>query len=258
MNCKEIIDQIEAVYPKTAACGWDNVGLLVGRKQKNVEKIFVAVDLTDDILEQAIQQQADMIITHHPLIFSPLKQITDEEFIGKRVVRLLQNDISYYAMHTNYDVLGMAQLSADYMGLQDTEVLEVTEKESNQGIGRVGSLVCDMTLEECASLVKEKFGLTHVILYGEKEKRVRRVAISPGSGKSMVEIALKKQAEVLITGDIDHHTGIDAVARGLTVIDAGHYGLEHIFIEDMVGFLEQRFEKIVVEGARLQPPFVIL
>lgn len=258
MLCREIVEVIESTYPKHAAEKWDNVGLLVGRTEKEVKKIFVALDATDEVIEEAVQVGADMLVTHHPLIFSPMKQITDEHFIGSRVVKLLQHDISYYAMHTNYDVIGMAELSGKTLGLQDMEVFEVTDVECNAGFGRIGSLETEMTLEECCELVKRKFALSNVKLFGDKKKVVKRAAVLPGSGKDMIETAVSKKAEVYITGDIAHHDGIDAVAQGLAIIDAGHYGLEHIFIDDMVSYLEQNLDQILVEKAEIIHPFQMI
>ncbi len=258
MLCRDIMKVIEATYPKHAALEWDNVGLLVGRTEKEVKKIYVALDATDEVIEQAVAANADMLITHHPLIFSPLKKITDEHFIGGRVVKLLQHDISYYAMHTNYDVCGMADISAAILGLQGAETLEVTDKESMEGIGRVGMLDCQMSLETCAELVKEKFELDSVKVFGDLTSTVQRVAICPGSGKGMTELALEKNADVLVTGDIGHHEGIDAVAQGLAIIDAGHYGLEHIFIEDMANYLRKNVEGIVVETHEITHPFQVI
>ena len=255
MLCRDIMEVIETTYPKHAALEWDNVGLLVGRTEKEVKKIYVALDATDEVIDAAILSGADMLITHHPLLFSPLKKITDEPFIGGRVVRLLQHDISYYAMHTNYDVLGMAELSGAILGLNDMEVLEVTDSEQMDGIGRVGELSEEMTLQECCDLVKEKFELSGVKVFGDLEQRVKRVAISPGSGKHMTELALTKGAEVFVTAEIDHHEGIDAVARGVAVIDAGHYGLEHIFIKDIADFLQVKLREIKVITAPNKHPF---
>lgn len=255
MLCREIINVIERTYPKHAALEWDNVGLLVGRTEKEVKRIYVALDATDEVIDAAIEAKADMLITHHPLIFSPLKKITDEHFIGNRVVRLLQHDISYYAMHTNYDVLGMAELSGKMLGLSEEEVLEVTDFEQNMGVGRVGKLKKEMTLEECCELVKMIFKLPAVRLYGDKNATVKCAAISPGSGKHMSELALEKGAEVLITGDISHHEGIDAVSQGLAIIDAGHYGLEYIFIEDIAEYLTANLNMIDVRKADIMHPF---
>ena len=258
MICKEIIEVIENTYPKHAAMGWDNVGLLVGRTEKEVKRIFVALEVTDEVLSKAIESGADMIVTHHPLIFSPLKRITDEHFIGSRVVKLLQHDISYYAMHTNYDVLGMADLSERILGLCDTEVFEVTDIENNQGIGRIGNLENSMTVKECCELVKQRFQLDFVKMFGDQDAVVNRVALVPGSGSKMIDLAIQKKADVLISGDIDHHAGIDAVAQGLIVIDAGHYGLEHIFIQDMTSYLEKHLQEVVVEKAEIHHPFQVI
>ena len=137
-------------------------------------------------------------------------------------------------MHTNYDVLGMADLSERILGLCDTEVFEVTDIENNQGIGRIGNLENSMTVKECCELVQQRFQLDFVKMFGDQDAVVNRVALVPGSGSKMIDLAIQKKADVLISGDIDHHAGIDAVAQGLIVIDAGHYGLEHIFIQDMI------------------------
>ena len=151
MLCREIMQVIEAAYPRDAALDFDNVGLLAGRAEKEVSRVYIELDATDAVIDRAVKAGADMLITHHPLIFSPVKRITDEDFISRRILKLIQNDISYYAMHTNYDVLGMAELSEKVLGIHDTEVLDVTmEKDGKpEGIGRVGTLERPMTLEEC-------------------------------------------------------------------------------------------------------------
>ena len=258
MLCRDIMKVIETTYPKHAALEWDNVGLLVGRTEKEVSKIYVALDATDEVIDAAIALEADMLITHHPLLFSPLKKITDEHFIGNRVVKLLQHDISYYAMHTNYDVLGMAKLSGAILGLNDMEVLEVTDTANMEGIGRVGFLPKEMSLQECCTLVKDRFQLQNVKVFGDVNQMVKRVAISPGSGKGMADVALDKHAEVLVTGDISHHEGIDAVAQGIAIIDAGHYGLEHIFVEDMVQYLNKHFSDLEIQKTENVHPFQVI
>ena len=258
MLCRDIMKVIETTYPKHAALEWDNVGLLVGRMDKEVNSIYVALDATNEVIEDAISCKADMLITHHPLLFSPLKTITDEDYIGSRVVKLLQHDISYYAMHTNYDVLGMAELSGAILGLDDRKVLEVTDDETREGIGRVGMLKSEMSLQECCELVKERFHLDTVKVFGNLNEKIQRVAISPGSGKHMSEFALAEGAQVLVTGDIDHHEGLDAMERGLFVIDAGHYGLEHIFIEDVAEFMKEKFCGVRVVTAKKTNPFHVI
>lgn len=260
MLCREIMQVIEAAYPREAALDFDNVGLLAGRAEKEVERVYIALDATDAVIDRAAEAGADMLITHHPLIFSPLKKITDEDFISRRIVKLIQNDISYYAMHTNYDVLGMAELSEKILGIQDTEVLDVTmEKEGKpEGIGRVGKLEKPMTLEECCVYVKHKLNLGSLKVFGDMSAEVSRLAISPGSGKTAVPAALAKGADVLVTGDIGHHDGLDAVEQGLAIIDAGHYGTEYIFIDDMRRFLEDKLPVLDVITTPVIHPFQVI
>lgn len=258
MICKDIIRKIEGRYPKTYAMDWDNVGLLVGRSDKDVKKIYIALDATDEVIANAIAFGADMLITHHPLIFKALRQINDSNFISKRVLTLIQNDISYYAMHTNYDVMGMAELAGEMLNLQDAEVLDMTAPDIEEGIGRVADLDREMTLEECCHFIKDCFKLPNVKVFGRPDQRIRRIAIAPGSGKSFIGAALKKNADLLITGDIDHHEGIDAVAQGMALVDAGHYGIEHIFIEDMKQFVEKHLPDAEVKAEAIQQPFWII
>ena len=260
MLCQEIIETLEARYPGSCAMDWDNVGLLVGRRKKEVHRIYVAVDATDEVIEEAIEAQADMLVTHHPMIFSGMKQITEDDFIGRRVLRLIQNDIAYYAMHTNFDVMGMADLAADYLGISDTRVLEITSvsETGEEGIGRYGSLKKEMTVRECCEEVKQAFSLENVKVFGDLERKVKTAAISPGSGRSVISNALQAGVDVLITGDIDHHEGIDAVAQKLTVIDAGHYGVEHIFIPYMEQYLKREAKELEIAVQPLTFPFQII
>ena len=126
MLCKDIMAVIEDSYAREYAMEWDNVGLLVGRTDKEIGRIYVALDAVDEVIIEAVNLEADMLVTHHPLIFGGMKQITNQDFIGRRVLLMARRDMAYYAMHTNYDVVRMAQLSADYLKLKEQEVLEVT------------------------------------------------------------------------------------------------------------------------------------
>ena len=187
---------------------------------EEVQRIFIALDATDEIVDEAVRVDADMLLTHHPLIFKGIKNVSDSDFIGRRILRLIRYDISYYAMHTNFDVMGMADAAADEMKLEHREVLDVTYEDdlSREGIGRIGDLPSKMSLIECARYVKECFHIGNVRMYGDPAKKIKRVAICPGSGSDVIQNAIDKKVDVLITGDIGHHDGIDAVACGLPVI----------------------------------------
>ncbi len=261
MRCEEWIEKLNELAPESCACSWDNPGLLTGRMDKEIRRVFVALDATDAVVDQAVRGGADLLLTHHPLIFTPVKRINDGDFIGRRLLKLIGNDICCYAMHTNFDAAPgcMADLAAARMHLLESSPLEVMgEKEGvPYGIGKAGILMESLSLRELAEQVKEAFGLPYVTVYGagQAEGLIRRAAICPGSGRGMAAEAKKAGAQVLITGDIGHHDGIDAAADGVAVIDAGHYGLEHIFVDYMADYCRDRIDSsAVIEKAPLQFP----
>ncbi len=260
MNVGQIIERLEKTYPLSAAVSWDNPGLQTGRREKEARKVFLGLDATFEVIREAKNWGADLLITHHPLIMGSLKKVNTDDFLGRKIVELIQADIPHYAMHTNFDVVTMADLSAEKLGLSDTAVLEPLFTDENgeiQGFGRVGSLQKGVTLQELSEEVKRIFGLETVKVFGNPDTWIQKAAISPGSGKSMVGAALKSGAEVLISGDFGHHEGLDAMDQGMTVIDAGHYGLEHIFMEHMEGVFKREFPELEVKSARLQNPFSV-
>ena len=257
MKCSEVTACLEKIAPRCFAEKWDNVGLLAGREDKEINKILLALDPTSEVVEEAASWGADLLITHHPLIFSGIKSVTTGDFIGKRVFNLVSRDICYYAMHTNFDIMGMADAVADLLELEKCQVLDVTFQDeiSKEGIGRMGELLRTMSLEECGRYVKDKCKLSSVKVFGDPDKLIDLVALIPGSGKSYIDLAIKNGAQVLITGDIDHHNGLDAVERGLAVIDAGHYGLEKIFTTYMEEVLRRELPELKIKRALEKEPF---
>ena len=245
MRCTRIMEELEKLAPRACACSWDNPGLLAGRSDKEILKILIALDADDGAVDMAVRENCDLLLTHHPLIFKALKKVSDQDLIGRRILKLIRADISYYAMHTNFDSVpgGMADLAVQRLEICDTVPLEIMggwpETGKAYGIGACGQLRRPVPLKELALMVKEKFGLPFVNVYGaeEEDRLISRAAVCPGSGKGMSDPALALGAQVLITGDMGHHEGIDAAARGLAVIDGGHYGLEHIFTDFMETYL---------------------
>ncbi len=255
MKCWEICKELEQDFPVDKACEWDNVGLLVGDSEQEIKKIFVALDATEAIIDEAITWGADLLLTHHPLIFSPLKQINTSDFISSRVVKLLNNRVNCYAMHTNYDVIKMGDLAEEKLGMSSSYVFLPLDSDSAVGLGRCGELKNPCTIRDLGERIKHVFSLKNVTVYGDDlEREIRKIAILPGSGKSGIETAIKEGVEVYITGDIGYHEGVDAVSRGLCIIDAGHYGIEHIFIEDMSNYLKKRWEGVAVKSASIIHP----
>ena len=236
MKCSEIFEYLTNLYPLELAMDWDNSGFLIGRSDKEVKNVLVVLDITNEVLEYARAKDIDLIVSHHPIIFSALKRVTDETLLGNYILKILKNDICVISMHTNFDIAkgGMADICSERLGLSNTCVFERINvcDEEELGIGKIGDLKKDMSLDELIKLVKTKFDLSHVSVFGRENinSNIRRVAISPGSGKGMYKYAIKR-ADVLITGDITHHDGLDAANDGVCIIDATHYGLEHLFIE---------------------------
>ena len=150
----------------------------------------------------------------------------------------------------------MAQLNQECLGLTDCEVLE--ETAPGEGIGRVGVLEGTMDLKQFAVKVRNDFEIPDVRMYGDPAAIIHRVAVSSGSGKSMIRGAIEKGADVIVTGDVDYHSAIDAVAQGIAVIDAGHYGTEYGFIAYMRQELETMFPELAVGTARVHHPYRVV
>lgn len=260
MNANELIKALEKLAPPEYAEGWDNVGLLVGSNTREIKKVYLTLDADGPAVEAAAETGCDMVISHHPLLFSAVRSIREDDFIGRRLLMLIENKMNYYAMHTNFDVAVMADLCASYMKLQSVKPLAMVREtdEGPKGIGCAGELSEKMTLHELAAFVKEVFNLPQVRYYGDPDRMIDRVAMCPGSGKGMDQDALAAGALVFITGDVDHHYGIDSVEKGLYIIDAGHHGLEHVFVGFMETWMSEHFPQIEVVTDRNISPFYVV
>ena len=256
MKCSEIISILEALSPRKYACDWDNPGLNVGHYDKDISKVLVTLDCDDGAIDKAIEIGADLIVSHHPLIFGKLKKVNDDSLAGRRVLKLIENGIACYCMHTNFDIKGgMAALAAEYIGMKNPKILEPTTE--CEGLGRWDEFE-KATVGEWCNRVKNAFELDNVKVFGKLDSEVNRIAIAPGSGKESVELAVDMGLNLIITGDVGHHTGIDAVAQGCNVIDAGHYGVEKIFIDFICRFLGEETKDIEVVKYEQPAPFAVV
>jgi len=259
MTAKELINTLEELAPPSLAMEWDNPGLLVGDADRELKSVYLALDATSDAISGAAENGCDMLITHHPMIFSPVKNVRADDFIGRRIIALIKNDITYYAMHTNFDSAVMGRIVSEKLGISVERALDpATEQEPSVGIGTVGTLDKAVTLAELALKVRREFDLPPVRYFGDGSALVGRAAICPGSGKSVASEALRAGAQVYITGDVDHHFGIDSVEKGLFVIDAGHHGLEHIFVDYMSDWFSANFPQIKISRDKNCSPFEVI
>ncbi|MCO5385632.1 MAG: Nif3-like dinuclear metal center hexameric protein [Desulfosporosinus sp.] len=232
---------IEKIAPKSWAEEWDNVGLLVGSGSKTIERILITLDGTLEVVEEAKAFDAQLIVAHHPVIFRPLKNLRADNAAAQVPLRLLQHEIGYYAAHTNLDqsVVSPSRVLGELIGLEKMEPLErvydvnPSRNSEERGYGVSGYLTRPEKLgvlwQNFLDKLKESgvysqaYELTGVRLAGSLEREVRKVAIVNGSGGRFVPKALFKGADLLITGDVDHHAVLDALEGGMAVGDLGHF-----------------------------------
>lgn len=260
MKVNEVIGILEKLSPPAFACNWDNVGLMAGDRNAEVSRVLVTLDVDENAIQKALSCGADMIVSHHPLVFGSINRVTADTLTGRRLITLIRNDIACFSMHTNFDICGsMGKAAADTLGLKCAKTLEVTDADGN-GLGMVSDAGENevMTAAQWAERVKKCFDIPTVKVFGELDKNVYRIAIYPGSGSGSIPIALEYNADVLVTGDIGHHAGTDAAAQGLTVIDAGHYGIEHVFIRFIAEYIRKNMPAIDVVEADVKNPFEVI
>ncbi len=272
MILKEIIRQLEALAPRQAACDWDNPGLLVGRSDREITKVYVALDATEQAVEAAVNAGAELILTHHPILFHAVKQINDETPLGRKLLTLIRNDVAVYAMHTNFDSCpgGMGDLVCRQLGLQNLGPMEPAlyqednavvaearaegrEISSRYGIGFVTELPEAMSAGALALYVKQHFGLPFVNFY-DAGRPIRRLACCPGSGRGEMGNVLRCEVDAFLTGDMGHHDGLDYVEAGISLLDAGHYGLEHVFVPAAAAYMRKHFPDVQVLEAEVRFP----
>jgi len=241
MNSIEIIKFLEKDYPKAAAYDWDNVGLQVGTLNSQVKRVLVTLDVTKEVVKEAIDKKVNLILSHHPLIFKPLMNVTIETPKGWTVSKLIQHKIALYSMHTNFDVSdgGMNDVFADLLGMQNKELLD-----DLNNIGRIGD-INPITFDDFVKKLHEEFKIEDIKLIGNPRETISRIGFSLGSGSHHAAPAKKKNADVYLTGDVTYHTALDAIEMGLTILDIGHHA-EKIFIQFIKDKISQEFPEIEV------------
>lgn len=226
MKIQEIIDILESYAPTSLAEDYDNVGLIFGDRFAETDTVLTALDADIQVAREAARAGAGLIITHHPIMFNPVKKITTDTPEGELLLFLAQNNIALYSAHTNLDAAegGLNDLLSGLLNLTATSPLYITAEGA--GIGRVGNLSVPTTVSDFAQKVKEVFSLPFVRFTGDGGCPVTRVAICSGGGGSLVDEAIKSGADVYITGDIKYSAARDAFFSGLQLIEVGHYESE--------------------------------
>ena len=223
---KEIVSCITDIAPLKWQESWDNAGLLVGDANMLVDKALITLDVTEGVIDEAIANGFHLVISHHPLIYKPLRHILPENTIERTIMKAIKNDIAIACMHTNLDnsYLGVSKWLADKIGLKNIEVLDhiKTDDDVVTGGGMVGEL--ENALDETAflTLVKKNLNakaLRHSDFLG---KKIKKVAVCGGSGFFMLDNVKRCNADAYITGDVKYHDFFEADGK-LLLVDAGHY-----------------------------------
>ncbi len=222
----DIIEIMDGIAPRELAESWDNAGFLIGRRDNAVKKIMVALDVSPEVVQQAVAQKVDMLITHHPPIFKPLKAICDSSWQSALLLKCIENGIAVYSAHTSLDSVlgGVNDVLAEKLGLQNVTTL-VNGCDDGGSLGRVGTLPQKMEFDDFAAMVKRVLGLDFVTGISAG-KVVHKVALCGGAGIDFVAEALEHGADTYVTGDIKYHEAQNAVFSGLNLIDATHQGTE--------------------------------
>lgn len=246
---KDIAKFMEQIAPKYLMEERDNSGFLVGSKNEKVSGILVALDITKDVIRQAKKTGANMIVSHHPVIFNPIKEITDEN--NSIIYELIKNNINAYCAHTTLDNAegGVNDCLANILELKDISLL--AQYKDGQGTGRLGTLENNMNAKELACFVKQKLGAQYV-RYADAGNEIKKVAVVGGSGASFIDKAIDCRADALITGDIKHHDVLYCLEKGLTVIDATHFATEQIVKDRIFSHLQSQLNKVQYSIALLK------
>ena len=277
----DIIRIAEELAPRELAESWDNVGLQVGSRDWPVKSIWVALDPLPQVVTAACRADVDLLITHHPLIFKPLKSIDCTTPAGGIIQSALQHRMTIFSAHTNLDSatdgvndtlarrIGLHHLSVLKQEAHDTgrivvnDDLDEQEPLAVQGLGRTGDLSQTTTLASLAGEVKKSLDLKSVAIAGDPDLPVDKVALCSGSGASLLGDFFASGAQVYISGDLRYHDARDVEMAGRGLVDIGHFASEHLIVGVLAGKLAERLDKsgadVSVEACRLEEdPFKTL
>ena len=241
----EFLDRIAPVEHKAEK---DNVGLLVGRRERELSKILVSLDITDDAISEAADEGAGLIVSHHPVLFS-LSSITDSDVTGRRLLKLIENGIAAICMHTNLDTAqgGVNDVLAALAGIQDPLPLSDNGKTPEGGFscGRFGCLQNPVPMSEYLPKLVTALD-TPAVRYHDSGRGVFRVAVAGGAGGSDFSCVLKQECDTFITADIKYDMFLEAKELGINLIDGGHFCTENVIIPPLADKLREAFPDVAV------------
>ena len=256
------VQAIEQIAPKYLQESWDNSGIQISTGKLEIEKILTTLELTDEIVEEAIREDIDLIVSHHPLIFGGIKSIDFHYPIGSMIVKLINAGICVYSSHTPFDKIegGNNDYLAELIGLRD--ISGFTAGDEVEMIGRIGILPHPMMLSSVVDLLAEVLNMetSEIRFVGDPNQMITTVGMCTGAGADLMDLAISNGCQLFITGDLKYHDAQNAKAKGIAVIDAGHYGTEKTFADNFADKLKAVIgeQAEVIESKVDIDPFVIL
>lgn len=245
IKVNNIIKEMELLAPTYLKEGFDNVGLMVGDKNKEVKKVLLALDCTLKVIEEAKKENVELIITHHPLIFKRPSSITTDTLQGKKIIELIKNDISLYSSHTNLDSVenGLNDTIVSILGFDNFKILEKNKRDDKAGLGRIVSLNESIQLEDLISKIKKSLNINNLRVVKGKDK-VNKIAIINGSGQDFIGKAVALGADCIITGDTTYHFASDYKEMEISILDVGHFASEQITFFNVMENLKEKFKDV--------------
>jgi dinuclear metal center YbgI/SA1388 family protein len=232
-NLKDVITALEQLAPPRLAAEWDNVGLLVGTARPTITRLMTCLTLTPEVAREAVAEQADLVVSHHPLPFRPVKRITNETATGSVLLELLATGIGVWSGHTAWDSAagGINQLLAETLDLEHVGPIEPDEASPDTGFGRMGTAPAGRTVADLARRLTALLGCPGCHVAGTAERAAGRVGIVCGSGGESVATVAAAGCQTLVTGEIKLHDALAAVAHDLAVVAVGHHASERFAME---------------------------
>ncbi len=242
VTVQSVAEIMNRIAPKNLAEEWDNPGLLVGNFSAEVDKIFICLDISEEVIENAADFGAQLIISHHPLIFRAVKNIRTDLPLGRKIELLIKKNISAFAAHTNLDsaVGGVNDVLAEKIGL--TEIKMFGDEEIS--LGRLGKLPEPMSAENFAAHVKKVLNAESVRLVDAGNFLIGKVGLCSGAGSEFISKAKFFGADAFVTGDLKYHEAQSAVENKIHVVDAGHFATEFPIVHALAEKLSAEFEKL--------------
>ena len=242
MKLKDFINIMEEIAPLKFKESYDNVGLMVGDEEGEITKVLVALDCTKTVIDEAKEKGAEIILTHHPLLFRKPSSITEGTLQGEKIRALIKNDIALYSSHTNWDTVkgGLNDEFVAYLGFNSGEIIEKNPFGEGAGIGRMVYLEKGERLSTLAAAVKEKLRVSTVRVAGDLNKIINSIALINGSGEDFFQQAFEKKADLVITGDTTYHFASDYSEMGMAILDVGHFNSEWPIFVSLAKTLEKK------------------